>query len=55
MKAKTILVAIPLGLFALSGCSGYGPTTVVPSRFDYTAAIGDSWKQQMLINTVKMR
>lgn len=52
---RLILVSLPLGLLALSGCSGYGPSTVVPSRFDYTAAIGDSWKQQMLINTVKMR
>jgi len=52
---RLILVALPLGLFALSGCSGIGPATVVPSRFDYTAALGDSWKQQMLINMVKMR
>ena len=35
-----VLVALPLGLFALSGCSGIGPRTVVPSRFDYTAALG---------------
>ena len=52
---RLIPVALPLGLFALSGCSGIGPATVVPSRFDYTAALGDSWKQQMLINMVKMR
>lgn len=50
-----LLVAILMGAFVLPGCSGIGPTTVVPSRFDYTAAIGDSWKQQMLINMVKMR
>jgi hypothetical protein len=48
-------VALPLGCLALSGCSGIGPGTVVPSRFDYTAAIADSWKQQMLINMVKIR
>jgi len=52
---RLILAALPLGLLALPGCSGIGPSTVVPSRFDYTAAIGDSWKQQMLINMVKMR
>lgn len=52
---KLMLVAIPLGLFSLSGCSGIGPGTVVPSRFDYTTAIGDSWKQQMLINMVRVR
>jgi hypothetical protein len=50
-----LLVALPFGLLALSGCSGIGPSTVVPSRFDYTAAIGDSWKQQMLVNMVKVR
>ncbi len=49
------LAALPLGLFAVSGCSGIGPATVAPSRFDYTAAIGDSWRQQMLINLVKIR
>lgn len=49
------LIAFLISTFALPGCSGIGPTTVVPSRFDYTAAIGDSWKQQMLINMVKMR
>ncbi|HVP11331.1 MAG TPA: hypothetical protein VMV94_09130 [Phycisphaerae bacterium] len=52
---RLILVALPLGLFAFPGCSGIGPETVAPSRFDYTAAIGDSWKQQMLINLVKLR
>jgi hypothetical protein len=52
---RLIPVALPLGLFALSGCSGIGPRTVVPGRFDYTAALGDSWKQQMLINLVKIR
>jgi len=52
---RRIPVAFLLVYFALSGCSGIGPSTVVPSRFDYTAAIGDSWKQQMLINMVKTR
>lgn len=50
-----LMVSLMPGLTALSGCSGIGPVTVVPSRFDYTAAIGDSWKQQMLINMVKVR
>jgi hypothetical protein len=50
-----ILVVLPLALFALPGCSGIGPGTVVPSRFDYTAALADSWKQQMLINMVRVR
>lgn len=52
---RGLLIAISSGFFAFAGCAGIGPSTVVPARFDYTAAIGDSWKQQMLINLVKMR
>ena len=47
-----LLAAAPL---ILSGCAGIGPTTVDRDRFDYTVAIGDSWKSQMLLNMVKMR
>ncbi len=50
-----MLITLSLSLFVLSGCGGIGPKTVVHDRFDYTGALGDSWKQQMLINTVKLR
>ena len=39
----------------LSACAAYGPTTISRDRFDYTAAISDSWKHQMLFNMVKIR
>jgi hypothetical protein len=42
-------------LVVLSGCAGIGPPTVSRDRFDYTAAISDSWKRQMLFNMVKIR
>jgi len=53
MLIKIIIsVAVFLVLF---GCSGIGPSTVPRDRFDYTAAISDSWKNQMLFNIVKTR
>lgn len=40
---------------ALAGCAGIGPERVTRDRFDYVAAISDSWKQQMLLNLLKVR
>jgi len=40
---------------ALTGCTHLGPKTVAVDRFDYSTAIGDSWKQQTLLNIVKLR
>ncbi len=37
------------------GCAGIGPGTIARDRFDYTTAISDSWKRQMLLNMVMMR
>lgn len=52
---RLTLITLSLSLFALSSCAGIGPRTVVHDRFDYTGALADSWKQQMLINMVKVR
>lgn len=46
----TLLAAV-----APVGCGGIGPRTVTHDRFDYTETIADSWKQQMLVNIVKLR
>lgn len=42
-------------LLAATGCQHLGPKTVAVDRFDYGTAIADSWKQQTLLNIVKLR
>jgi hypothetical protein len=39
----------------LLGCTALGPRTIPVDRFDYSASIAESWKQQTLLNIVKMR
>ncbi len=39
----------------LTGCFSIGPRSLERDRFDYTTAISDSWKDQMLLNMVKIR
>lgn len=53
---KGFQAAIVINLLSICmGCAGVGPHTVSRDRFDYTSAISDSWKAQMLVNMVKMR
>ncbi len=42
-------------LFLLAGCSNIGPKTIPRDRFDYNKSISDSWKEQTLLNIVKLR
>ncbi len=45
-----------LALLGMSGCAmRSGPKTIPRGRFDYSAAIHRSWKEQTLLNVVKIR
>jgi hypothetical protein len=47
LAAVTLLVS--------GGCLDIGPKSVPADRFEYGTAIADSWKQQTLLNIVKLR
>jgi len=44
-----------LALMLMASCTTLGPTSVQRDRFDYNAAVSDSWKDQTLLNIVKLR
>jgi hypothetical protein len=48
-----VLVCVTLLLVA--GCKSIGPGTITRDRFNYSGALADSWKTQMLLNLVKQR
>src|ERR1039457_5033321 len=49
-----LILALACGL-AATGCKNHGPQSIAVDRFDYSTAIADSWKQQTLLNIVKLR
>jgi len=53
MRKQAVLFVL-IG-FLLAGCTSIGPKSVPRDRFDYNQAISDSWKEQTLLNIVKLR
>jgi len=52
---RNLVAAAIVCVLGLAGCTHIGPGTVAVDRFDYSTAIADSWKQQTLLNIVKLR
>ena len=42
-------------ILTFTGCSAIGPNSVHHDRFDYNQALSDSWKEQTLLNIVRLR
>ncbi len=53
--AKLTILFVTLVSLSFTGCWSMGPWTVARDRFDYAAAISESWKSQTLLNLVKIR
>lgn len=54
-RAATTFALLLGAVVAFTGCTHIGPKTIPVDRFDYSTAVADSWKQQTLLNIVKMR
>jgi hypothetical protein len=50
----TRIALVPL-IASAAGCASIGPASVPRDRADYISAVAESWKQQTLLNLVRMR
>src|SRR6516165_5909469 len=48
-------IAVSLLSLLVTTCSSIGPVTMPRDRIDYASSIGNSWKEQTLLNIVKLR
>lgn len=51
MRRSVLLFAVLIS----AGCQHYGPRSIVADRIPYNQALAESWKEQTLLNIVKMR
>src|SRR5580765_7393029 len=54
-RLRAIACASLIVVTTFTGCKHLGPTSIAVDRFDYSNAIAESWKQQTLLNIVKLR
>lgn len=52
ITARVLLLG---GVIVVAACQSVGPATISRDRFDYSSAIGESWKRQTLLNIVRLR
>lgn len=55
IKTKFHLLSIILISVFIQACTNIGPATIPRDRFNYNTAIANSWKEQTLLNIVKLR
>jgi len=57
-RMNTVRVAcgcLTLALLLIAGCASVGTQTIEPDRLNYGEAIAPSWKEQILLNIVRIR
>jgi len=56
MRSRPLALALLVpALVGLGGCKHFGPRSIVADRLPYNEAVALSWKEQTLLNVVKMR